>query len=216
MNNASIILASQSVARTRMLEAAGINFTSMPAHIEEQKIMQEMLDKASPQEQKTTEYIAQIALELAAQKAQHVSKSHSDLTLDKLVIGSDQILECEGEIFSKADSADEAKENLKKLRGKTHRLLSAVVVFKNNKNIWQHYEYAELTMHDFDDEYLQNYIDKAGIALTRAVGGYELETLGSWLFEDIQGDYFTILGMPLLALLTMLQKNEGYSWEKIK
>jgi septum formation protein len=121
------------------------------------------------------------------------------------VIGADQVLECHGKILSKAKNKKAAADKLRFLRGKTHRLISAACVAKNGKIIWQGVQHADLTMKNFNDAFLKRYIAEAGDTLTGAVGAYALEEKGIWLFKKIEGDYFTILGMPLLPLLGFLQ-----------
>ena len=192
-----LILASKSAARQTMLQSAGLEFESHPADLDENAITsaQQKLEKP-PQE---------IAGVLACEKALHVAKNFPDA----IVIGSDQILECENKMLTKAANRDEARAKLKKLRGKTHHLFSAVAVAKNDKILWQDTQCAFLTMYDFDDQFLESYLEKAGEALTRSVGAYELESIGTRLFESIEGDYFTILGMPLLSLLTYLRTQHG-------
>ena len=142
---------------------------------------------------------------LAHEKALQIARNAPDA----LVIGSDQILESEGRLLNKAANENEARNKLKNLRGKIHHLFSAVAVAKNEKILWSHTGRADLTMHDISDEFLNSYIGKAGAALTRSVGAYELESHGVNLFENIEGDYFTILGMPLLPLLTYLRREQG-------
>lgn len=185
-----LILASGSRARQNMLKSAGIRFAVMPADLNEQAIIDSHGDNDSD-----------YAAVLAAAKAQHVAQKNPD----DLVIGSDQILLCEGRVLSKAKSISEAREKLKFLRGKTHFLTSAVAVAMGDEVLWSYSATAHLRMHNFDDAFLDSYCDNAGDALTACVGAYEFEGLGAQLFEEIEGDYFTILGMPLLALLNYLR-----------
>lgn len=180
-----------------MLRGAGLAFDVIPADIDESVIQN---DPAKSPQQK--------ALELAQVKALAVSAQNPDA----LVIGGDQVLELEGEIFSKAGDKDEALEKLRRLSGKTHRLISAVALAKGSEVIWSHSDEVKLHMRDLEEDFLKDYAAKAGDALTCAVGGYELESHGSWLFERIEGDYFTVLGMPLLPLLGRL-KEEGVSYD---
>lgn len=188
-----LILASKSISRANMLHATGVEFEAQPADIDETAVQNA---DATPQE---------IAETLAAQKALSVSVKNAGT----LVIGSDQVLECAGKLLNKAANENEARQKLQTLRGKTHHLVSSVCVAKDNQVLWQTTQSATLTMHDFDDAFLQSYIEKAGEALTRSVGAYELEALGAHLFEKIEGDFFTILGMPLLPLLEYLHTQHG-------
>lgn len=184
----NIILASGSAARKNMLRSAGIDFTVMPADIDEAEVQNNMYgEKASD-----------IASALARAKAKHVAAQREDV----IVIGSDQVLECGGQIFTKAGTIEEAREKLKTLRGKTHILHSAVSI----NGDWVHTDSADLTMHDFDDAFLESYLQNAGDILTSCVGAYAIEGIGVQLFEKIEGDYFTILGMPLLPLLNKLRE----------
>lgn len=192
-----LILASQSKARQEMLRAAGLNFEIFPAPIDEAVLMQKL--KA---EWATAPAVAE---NLAAEKALSVSRENPKA----LVIGADQVLECEGRIFSKARDAEDAKEKLRSLRGRSHRLISAVSVAQNGKRLWHTMQDAKLTMHDFGEAFLEDYCKKAGATLTRSVGAYELEGPGVNLFEKIEGDYFTILGLPLLPLLNYLRRECG-------
>ncbi len=195
--DSKFVLASRSQARQDMLKKAGLNFESIPADIDEELIVQKMLQGNTSDEN--------ITLGLARSKAQHIAGEHPD----NLVIGSDQLLEFEGGILTKAKTWDEAEEKLKLLRGKTHRLVSAVSIVQNDSVLWEACDSAFLTMRDFDDAFLERYMEKAGGALTRCVGAYEFENTGAWLFSEVKGDYFTILGLPLLKLLGYLQSEHG-------
>ena len=187
-----LILASKSVARINMLKSAGLQFETHPSDIDETTVQN---SGKAPDE---------IAEKLAAQKALNISA----LFPDALVIGADQVLECEGKLLNKASNEQEAREKLKTLRGQTHHLISAVCVAQGNEILWQNRQSASLTMHAFDDDFLERYIEQAGEALTRSVGAYELESLGVRLLKSVQGDYFTVLGMPLLSLLEYLQSDQ--------
>ena len=147
---------------------------------------------------------ADVAEALAKAKAIEVSSRNSGAW----VIGSDQVL-AQGEIiFSKAATRDEARSTLQALRGKTHSLHSAAALVQHGIVVWQHVQTANLTMRMFSDAWLEQYLDAAGDALVQSVGAYQVEGLGIQLFESIDGDYFTILGMPLLALLSELRRRE--------
>lgn len=191
------ILASGSYARKEMLTNAGLNFETIPADIDEDKVIAQMSDKN----------IKDTAQELASQKALAVSKTHKDAW----VIGSDQILEFEGALFQKAPNIDAAREKLKTLRGQTHQLISAVSVARNNEVIWRNIDTAFLTMHDFTDQFLEEYLIAAGDDIMKCVGAYAFEKHGAWLFEKIDANFFTILGMPLLPLLTFLNAENNHT-----
>lgn len=193
MRPSNFILASKSKARQDMLRGAGFDFEINPANIDERKIEDEMTAKGKS--------FADIALELGKQKALVLSKDSDDL-----IIGSDQILVFNDRVVSKADNVDVARERLKSFRGQTHILISSVAVARKNQILWHETAQAHLTMRSFSDEFLESYITNAGDALTNCVGCYALEQLGIQLFENIDGDYFTILGMPLLPLIGYLQK----------
>ena len=197
-NKTRLILASQSAVRHAMLQNAGLTFDIIPAAIDEKSIIEDL------QKKETTP--AQMALILSKEKALAVAEKNPEA----LVIGCDQILEMNGQIIFKANNETDAKDKLRSLRGKSHRLISAASVAKGEKILWQHSDEAILAMRDFDEEFLEKYCKKAPQALTRAVGAYELESAGSWLFSEIQGDYFTILGLPLLPLLSYLHDNHGF------
>ncbi len=194
----SLILASQSKARREMLEKAGLHFSIIPAHLNEITI----IDKLKKQKLKSSE----IALALSKEKALNISKKHPKA----LVIGSDQVLEFKGKIITKSQNKKEAREKLIMLRGSSHQLLSAITISKDKNILWQYIDTATLNMHNFSDMFLDQYCAHADQTLIHSVGGYELENYGAWLFSSIQGDYFTILGMPLLPLLQYLQEQHGF------
>jgi len=189
-----IILASNSRARNEMLKNVGLKFTKIPADIDEVAIIKTM--QSTPQE---------IAQELAKQKALHISVQNPNT----YVIGSDQILEQGGQIFQKANNIDETRDKLKALRGKTHHLISSVAVAHNGKIIWDNTDTAEMHMHNFDDDFLEQYLKTATDDILSCVGAYAFESHGAWLFKSINANYFTILGMPLLPLLEFLKTGTG-------
>jgi septum formation protein len=176
-----------------MLANAGVPFTVAPASVDENSV------KASMQASGAD--VADVAEMLAATKAQQVSRNHAG----GLVIGADQMLACDGEWFDKPESLDDARNQLIRLRGKTHQLVSAVCVVCDGVVIWHHVERAAITMRHFSNGFIDQYIQKMNEGILATVGGYELEGLGAQLFSRIEGDYFTILGMPLLPLLDFLR-----------
>ncbi|MGE0054642.1 MAG: nucleoside triphosphate pyrophosphatase [Hyphomicrobium sp.] len=190
-----VVLASASVARRAMLSAAGLTFDVVPARIDEDAVRSAMVAVdayVSP---------AMIAARLAQEKALAVARNNAG----KLVIGSDQVLVFENTIFSKVATLDEARAVLKKLRGRVHELVSAVALARDGELLWHHQEAARLTMRDFSDAFLAGYLEDAGEVILQCVGCYELEAKGVQLFDKIEGDYFTVLGLPLLALLSALR-----------
>lgn len=181
-----------------MLEAAGLSFDVVPASIDEASITSTMISESDCVEG------ADIASALAMEKALTVARAYPDA----LVVGSDQVLAKGRRIFSKAESVAEARTILDRLRGHTHELVSAVVLAQGDTVLWQSMDSAQMTMRSFSDEFLGHYMERCGPRLLQTVGCYELEGAGVQLFERIDGDYFTILGMPLLPLLNEL-RNRG-------
>ncbi len=192
-----VILASKSAARKNMLKSAGLHFTSEPANIDEAALINT---------QKKAHDIKTITTKLAQAKALHISAQYPDA----LIIGSDQTLEFNGKLISKSRNSFEAEEKLKEMRGNTHTLHSAVCVAHSETILFSICNNAHLTMHNFDDDFLIDYMTRDPDALTSCVGGYKIEGAGSWLFSEIKGDNFTIMGMPLLPLLNYLQNEHGF------
>lgn len=189
----TLILASESSSRKAMLTVAGVRFSVQPANIDETAILQSMKSLgAKPRD---------IADALAETKAVKISRANSGA----LILGADQVLECEGRLYEKATNATEARETLMSLRGKKHRLISAAVIAHNGGPIWRHADEAQLTMRMFSDDFLDAYLASAGQTLTTSVGAYALEGLGVQLFAQIRGDAFTIQGLPLLPVLEALR-----------
>jgi septum formation protein len=193
-----LILASASAARRSLLQSAGLVFDVVPANIDEATIRDAILDATTGAEG------ADIASVLATEKARLVSEMHRGA----LVIGADQVLALGGKIFGKAENLAEAREILTMLRGRTHELISAVALARNGTVHWQTTSFAEMTVRSFSDEFLGCYLGKMGDRALQSVGCYEIEGPGVQLFEQIDGDYFTILGIPLLELLARL-RHEG-------
>lgn len=189
----TLILASESASRKAMLTAAGVPFVALAAHIDETAILESMkADGATPRA---------IADALAELKAVKISRKAPGA----LVLGGDQMLDCEGRLYEKATSVDQARQTLMSLRGKRHRLTSAAVIALDGAPVWRHVDEASLTMRQFSDAFLDDYLARAGTILTASVGAYALEGLGVQLFSQIKGDAFTIQGMPLLPILESLR-----------
>lgn len=191
-----LILASSSSARRAMLEASGVSFDAEAADVDENEIRAAMTVDNDCVE------AADIAMTLAQAKAAAVSKRRPAA----LVIGSDQVLSLGRRMFSKAETLAEAREILDILRGRTHELTSAVALARDGAIVWSAVESASLTMRRFSDAYLDAYLGKVGDRALRSAGCYELEGIAVQLFERVEGDYFTILGMPLLPLLAELRE----------
>ena len=193
----SVILASASQIRLKVLKNAGVSCDARPADIDETIIKQAM--KRDHDFSNTD-----LAALLARSKAISISQSHPA----KIVIGADQILECDTKGFDKPASMSQARDDLQALRGKTHSLISAVCCALDGEIIWSLEDEAHLTMRDFSNEFLGTYLASMGDEVMHSVGGYKIEGLGLQLFEEIKGDYFTILGLPLLPLLAFLRSRE--------
>lgn len=189
-----IILASKSAARRAVLTGAGVPFEVSVAGVDEDAVKNAMLaEGASPRD---------IADALAELKAVKVSRSKPGF-----VIGSDQTLEFEGRLYDKAQTTEDATERLKLMRGKPHKLHSAVVVAKDGAPIWREIVSATLTMRDFSDAFLTDYLALEGEEALGSVGCYRLEGPGAQLFSKIEGDYFAILGLPLMGLLDLFRRH---------
>ena len=184
-----IVLASGSATRRQLLERAGLDFVVDTAPVDEAAVKRAFTDPTLAAEA------------LAELKAVRVSPRHPGA----LVIGADQMLDCDGAWFDKPEDAAAARRQLVRLRGHRHRLTSAVAVVKDGRCLWRHAEAAELAMRPFSDAFLDRYLAAAGPAVLGAVGAYHLEGLGAQLFSAVTGDYFTILGLPLLPLLGFLR-----------
>ncbi|WP_127116111.1 Maf family protein [Shimia sediminis] len=187
-----IILASGSEIRATLLKNAGVSFDVVTARVDE-----EMLRRALEAEEAPARDIADA---LAEAKAGKVAMKHPD----KLVIGCDQVLEFEGRVFGKPRDVDEARAQLQTLRGQKHQLLSAIVVFHENRLVWRHIGVVRLQMRDFSETYLDDYLARNWDSIRWSVGGYKLEEEGVRLFRRVDGDYFNVLGLPLIELLNYL------------
>ncbi len=194
---APLILASASAARADLLRNAGLDVEIIPARIDEDEVKIALRADGAP-----TRDQADI---LAEMKALAVSRTHPGA----MVLGADQILDQAGRTFDKPANRTEAREHLMALRGQRHELLSAAVIARDGEPIWRHIGRARLQMRPFTEKFIDNYLDQMGDAVTTTVGGYMLEGLGAQLFARVDGDYFTILGLPLIETLGFLRLH-GY------
>ena len=193
---APVVLASASAVRARLLAAAGIVFEQRPAAVDESEVKDALKSEgASAREAAET---------LAELKAQHVSRKHREA----FVIGADQILECDGVWFDKPGVRADAAASLKALGGRDHDLIVSVCVVRGGAVLWHHSDRASLRVRALDEGFIERYLDAAGQAALDSVGAYQLEGLGANLFTRIDGDYFTILGLPLLPLLDFLRGHQ--------
>lgn len=189
-----LVLASRSDIRGKILAAAGLRFEIRPSNVDERAV-----------EAKTKlEDAAAAARHLARAKAAAIASSQAG----RIVLGADQTLARGARRFTKPTNRAAAAEQLRDLRGRTHELHSALALVRDGTMLFSCVDTARLTMRDFSDQYLENYLDMAGNAAFNSVGGYQLEGIGVHLFERIEGDYFTILGLPLLPLLAFLRENK--------
>lgn len=191
-----IVLASQSASRRAMLEAAGIAFRTQPAHVDERGIESGLIG-ASP---------AEVALELAKAKALAVSGAVSTETPGELVLGSDSLVECGGRRFDKPASREAAAEHLRFFSGKVMNLHSAAALARDGEIVWAEDAVASLHVVSMTERFIAHYLDAEWPEVAGCVGVFRIEARGVQLFEKIEGDYFTILGMPLLKVQAALRR----------
>jgi nucleoside triphosphate pyrophosphatase len=194
--DSELVLASGSRIRRHMLQAAGLSFTVSPADLDEDALRQPLLDSDGRGD------ASAIASVLCRAKSEAISAQNPNA----FVLGADQTLELDGDLFNKPHSIETARETLKRLRGQTHCLHSAVSLAHQGESVWSTVETAHLTMRAFSDAFLEEYLARVGEAACESVGAYQLESAGLQLFEVIEGDYFTILGLPLLAVMKELRQ----------
>jgi septum formation protein len=190
-----LLLASASPARRTLLEAAGVPFRVVLANVDEAALKRSLVADGSPR------VPAAIAESLAAAKARTASSAYRT----SLVIGADQVLALEDEPFDKPGDLVTARAQLERLRGRAHWLFSAVALAQEGKVVWSMVDRATLTMRNFSDGFLDAYLAEAGPRLCRIVGCYEIEGRGVQLFQRVEGDHFTIVGLPLVPLLAELR-----------
>jgi septum formation protein len=189
-----LILASASASRQRMLASAGVRFRVSAADINEAALTADLWDKGTD--------AAGIAAALAEQKALTVSRREKDA----LVLGGDSVLTLGPEIISKCRDLAALRELLRRLSGKTHQLISAAALARNDTIVWTHTGIAKLTMRPLSEAFLDSYLAAEGEAVLSSVGGYRYEGLGAQLFSAVEGDAFTIQGLPLQAVLAALRQ----------
>ena len=190
----NIILASKSAHRQELLKNAGVGFSVQTAEIDEREVEAPLIEAGLGGED--------VAEVLAIAKAMEVSKSN----VDAYVIGCDQTLSLEGELLHKVTNMEEAQRRLLQLSGKKHQLNAAVALIRNGEVLWSHVEVATITLRKLDPGFIGRHLSDAGEKVLSSVGAYQIEGLGVQLFEKIEGDYFSIIGLPVLPLLAQLRK----------
>ncbi len=193
-----VVLASGSSTRRAMIERAGLAVRVDPPRVDEDEIKRALRAEGAA--------VAEVAESLAELKAVRTSRR----VPDALVIGADQMLECDGAWFDKPTDRQAAADSLRALRGKTHRLVTAAVVVQGGRRVWHTIDTADLTMRSISDAFIEDYLDRLGDDAFASVGAYQLEGLGAQLFDRVEGDVFTILGLPLLPLFDFLR-----SWKVV-
>jgi septum formation protein len=184
-----ITLASTSPIRLQLLRAAGLEVEAVAPRVDEATVRDALVaEGAHPRD---------IADALAEMKARKVAERRPA----DLVLGCDQVLELDRKVLSKPQTPEEARDHLRQLRGRSHKLLSAIVAYENAQPVWRHVAEARMTMHQISDAYLDDYVTRNWDSIRHSVGCYKIEEEGVRLFSGIRGDHFTILGLPLLPVL---------------
>jgi len=191
-----IILASKSTYRQQLLTNAGVSFTAVTAEIDEREIETPLVKAGLGG--------ADVAEVLAIAKAENISTGNPDA----YVIGSDQTLSLDGELFHKPENMEAAQKRLLVLSGKTHALNSSIAIVRNGETLWTYVEVAHITFRNLDPGFIGRHTAQAGDKLLTSVGAYQIEGLGVQLFEKVEGDFFSIMGLPILPLLKKLRELE--------
>lgn len=192
----NVVLASGSPWRANLLRQAGVAFEVLALPVDEESVRQSLQGEGVSAED--------AAVALAELKAQRVAMQLAGD--DTIVLGCDQILDLDGEWLGKPHDPAEARRHLQRLRGRPHRLPTGIVAFRGGSRVWHHVAVPRLWMRDFSDAFLDGYLGKVGEVATQTVGAYEYEGRGAQLMARVEGDYFTILGLPLLPLLQFLRE----------
>lgn len=198
-----LILASASRVRATILRNAGLTFKVKPSGVDEEEVKARLAKHPAADVEPGYE----IAQTLAMKKACEISRHHPD----SFVIGADQVLVCEGTCFDKPRDMVEAKSHLQRLQGRTHELASGTAIVFGGTRVWQRLDGPKLTMRSLSDDFIDTYLERTGQQALESVGAYQLEGLGAQLFSHVEGDFFTVLGLPLLPILDYLRAQTGMS-----
>ena len=193
MTTPSLILASKSAIRRQILDGASIEYTVRTGDTDEAILKTEFMASGRP--------LAELPTVLATAKAMDVAATPQDV-----LIGADQIMEMDGQLFDKPATMDEARQRLLDMRGKEHRLIGSVVTVQNGKRLWDYTSTTRLKVRTFSERFLDTYLELEGEEILYCVGGYKFEGRGAQLFEHVEGDFFSILGLSLLPLLAHLRE----------
>ena len=201
LSTGDFVLASASATRVKLLEDIGLGFRQYPVSIDEEAVRAAAIAEAIPAQD--------ISIMLAEMKAAVAVQRLNAERFDPpaYVLGCDQILVCDEIIYNKPKDIFAAKSQLSALSGKTHQLLTAVVLFQYGKRIWHHLSVADMTMRQFDNDFIDFYLEQLGAAAFCSPGSYQIESIGAQLFSQIKGCYYGILGIPLLELMTILREH---------